>query len=89
MRRRPVTTDALRSRIARAACAAELDTKVTPRMLRHSAATQLIECGVDIRLIQRLLGHASLRTTAIYTHVSDEHLMARLSDVDVLGRLQP
>jgi len=56
-------------------------------MLRHTAATQLIEAGVDIRYIQRLLGHASLSTTEIYTHVSDRALLRVVSDADVLGRL--
>jgi integrase/recombinase XerD len=56
-------------------------------MLRHTAATQLIEAGVDIRYIQRLLGHASLSTTEIYTHVSDQALRQVVSDADVLGRL--
>jgi integrase/recombinase XerD len=55
-------------------------------MLRHTAATQLIEAGVDIRYIQRLLGHASLTTTEIYTHISDRALRQVLSDADVLGR---
>jgi integrase/recombinase XerD len=55
-------------------------------MLRHTAATQLIEAGVDIRYIQRLLGHASLSTTEIYTHVSDHALRRVVSDADVLGR---
>lgn len=55
-------------------------------MLRHTAATQLIEAGVDIRYIQRLLGHASLTTTEIYTHVSDRALHRVVSDADILGR---
>jgi integrase/recombinase XerD len=76
----------MRSRLAKAARAAGLDKHVTPHMLRHTAATQLIEAGVDIRYIQRLLGHASLSTTEIYTHVSDRALRRVVSDADVLGR---
>jgi integrase/recombinase XerD len=83
----PLTPPAMRSRLAKAALAAGLEAHVTPHMLRHSAATQLIEAGVDIRYIQRLLGHASLSTTEIYTHVSDRALRQVVSDADVLGRL--
>lgn len=82
----PLTPPAMRSRLAKAARAAGLDMHVTPHMLRHTAATQLIEAGVDIRYIQRLLGHASLSTTEIYTHVSDHALRRVVSDADVLGR---
>ena len=83
----PLTPPAMRSRLAKAARAAGLPGRVTPHMLRHTAATQLIEAGVDIRYIQRLLGHASLSTTEIYTHVSDRALKQVVSDADVLGRL--
>jgi integrase/recombinase XerD len=83
----PLTTAAMRSRLAKAAAAAGIGNRITPHMLRHTAATQLIEAGVDIRYIQRLLGHASLSTTEIYTHVSDQSLKRVISDADVLGRL--
>lgn len=83
----PLTTAAMRSRLAKAAAAAGIESRITPHMLRHTAATQLIEAGVDIRYIQRLLGHASLSTTEIYTHVSDQSLKRVVSDADVLGRL--
>jgi site-specific recombinase XerD len=83
----PLTASALRSRLAKAAADAGLPARVTPHMLRHTAATQLIEAGVDIRYIQRLLGHASLSTTEIYTHVSDGALKRVVSDADVLGRV--
>jgi integrase/recombinase XerD len=82
----PLTPPAMRSRLVKAAAAAGLDSRVTPHMLRHTAATQLIEAGVDIRYIQRLLGHASLSTTEIYTHVSDHALKRVVSDADILGR---
>jgi integrase/recombinase XerD len=82
-----LTPAAMRSRLAKAARASGIEQRVTPHMLRHTAATQLIEAGVDIRYIQRLLGHASLSTTEIYTHVSDHALKRVVSEADILGRL--
>jgi integrase/recombinase XerD len=55
-----------------------LEREVTPHRLRHSCATQLLECGVDLRFVQRLLGHRSIATTILYTGVSDASLKAAL-----------
>jgi integrase/recombinase XerD len=84
-RRTPLSTAAIRARLARNARLAGMDRRLTPHMLRHSAATQLVESGVDIRIIQRLLGHASLSTTEIYTHVSDVALKKVIQEADILS----
>jgi site-specific recombinase XerD len=82
-----IKPQSIRSRLRRYSRQIGLARRITPHMLRHTAATLLIETGVDIRFVQRLLGHSSIATTEIYTHVSDEALRATLERANILAML--
>ena len=80
----PINKRVLSDTFAAAVTVAGIQRRVTPHCLRHSYATRLIENGVDIRIVQILLGHASIASTAIYTHLTTP---TRVSLHGLLNRL--
>jgi integrase/recombinase XerD len=73
-RKRPMSTVHFWRLIRQAAIRAGIQKSVTPHILRHSFASHLVQNGADLRAVQEMLGHASIATTQIYTHVSQSHL---------------
>ncbi|MCE9643799.1 tyrosine-type recombinase/integrase [Candidatus Parcubacteria bacterium] len=71
---RRLTPRSVERMIKRYAIKAGISKKVTPHVMRHSFATDLLSNGADLRSVQALLGHANIGTTQIYTHVTDSHL---------------
>ena len=82
---KPISTRQLYRIVVAAAEAADIAKHVGPHTLRHSFATHLLEDGVDIRVIQALLGHAKLNTTAFYTQVATRTMRAVTSPLDKLA----
>lgn len=80
-----VSAPRIREFVCRVGRTAGVSQRVTPHMLRHTAATMLLESGTDIRFVQRLLGHRSILTTQIYTHVSDRALEEAIARANVFG----
>ncbi len=82
---KPISTRQLHRIVVEAAHAADIAKRVGPHTLRHSFATHLLEDGVDIRVIQALLGHAKLENTAFYTKVATRTVRAVISPLDKLA----
>jgi len=83
-KQKPLTTRNIQKIVQNTAKKAGINKKVHPHTLRHSFATHLLDAGVDLRKIQTLLGHSSIATTQIYTHISQEQLKEIKNPLDEL-----
>ncbi len=81
----PYSSSSIRKVLKRAVKASGIKKKVVVHTLRHSYATHLYENGVSLRSIQMLLGHTSSKTTEIYTHVGNKHLLNTANPLDFMG----
>ena len=78
----------IRRMIRKYSCQAGISVHITPHMFRHSVATYLLEEGVDIMYIQKLLGHSSIKTTQIYLHIASKKQMEILRERHPRNRMQ-
>ena len=85
--RRPLSTQSVRAIVNKYCKLAGVESHITPHMFRHSFATLLLDEGVDIRYIQQLLGHSSIVTTQIYTHVSARQQTLLLAEKHPRGKM--
>lgn len=81
----PLTAKSVQLIVQKASKRANITKNVHVHTLRHSYATHLLEQGTDLRIIQRLLGHSSVRTTELYTHISTHLIRNVTSPLDTLG----
>ncbi|MBI3863736.1 MAG: site-specific integrase [Planctomycetia bacterium] len=82
--KKPVSPASVRNVLKRAREQVGLGSWCTPHVLRHSFATHLLEAGTDLAVIKALLGHESIKTTCLYTHVSTKHIRTVTSPIDGL-----
>lgn len=85
---RPITPGTVRDALSKAVKKAGITKRATLHGLRHAFATHLLEAGTDIRVIQALLGHGSIRSTMRYTQVSRAHVATVQSPLDLIGKDQ-
>jgi len=83
-----LTRQSIFMKLKRFAALAGIKKNISPHTMRHSFATHLIERGADLRVVQQLLGHESITTTEIYTHISAKHLGDKIAEFHPLNNQQ-